>query len=124
MRAGVALIRCDLQRSDWIKGYDNLALMCSEDAWELPNVEELRADLLTVRKKVTATGTTIELAKGADQMHPYYSLPLVLATHKGVPSPEPEARTLTASEELQDQERRMWEPVEAEIAEREEEWEN
>ena len=123
MRAGVALMRCDLQRSDWIKGYDNLALMCSEDAWELPNVEELRADLLTVKKKVTATGTAIEMAKGADQMHAYYSLPLVLATYKGVPSPDEEVRPLTQGEELAAQEARMWAPVEADIAERAASWE-
>jgi hypothetical protein len=122
MEAGIALVFENLSRLQWLRGYDYLAALCAEDRLGIPDVEELRSDLLTVKKKVTATGADIELAKGADQMHAYHSLPLVLATYRGVASPDPEERERTPGELLQDEERRHWKPVLEKLAEYRDDW--
>ena len=116
---GLALMPEDLNGAEYVRAFDSVAIMSADGAWELPDLPELRQDLLKVKKKVTASGTAIELGKESDQMRAYYSLALVLATYRGVPSPDPDARVLTEAEELAEQEKRMWEPVLGEIREQE-----
>ena len=76
--AGLVLIEKTWTAASKLLAFDALRLRLSTDALELPPDPTLRADLLSVRRRVTTNGVAIHLPTTGDGRHADYAPPLAL----------------------------------------------
>jgi len=76
--AGLVLIEKTWTAASKLLAFDALRLRLSPDALELPPDPTLRADLLSVRRRVTTNGVAIHLPTTGDGRHADYAPPLAL----------------------------------------------
>jgi hypothetical protein len=70
--------------------FESLRMRLADDGLELPDDPTMRADLLSIRKRVTMNGLAIELPRTADGRHADYAPALALATSKTLTEPPEE----------------------------------
>ncbi len=78
--------------------FESLRMRLADNGLEIPDDPTFRADLLSIRKRVTMNGIAIELPRTADGRHADYAPALALAASKALGDPAPAPRTMTADE--------------------------
>jgi hypothetical protein len=91
--------------------FESLRMRLADNGLEIPDDPPFRADLLSIRKRVTMNGIAIELPRTADGRHADYAPALALAASKALADAALTPVTRTAAEEAKEQEARMWQPV-------------
>jgi hypothetical protein len=91
--------------------FESLRMRLADDGLEIPDDPQFRADLLSIRKRVTMNGIAIELPRTADGRHADYAPALALAASKALADAALPRAQRTEAEEARDQEDRMWQPV-------------
>jgi hypothetical protein len=81
--------------------FESMRMRLADSGLEIPDDPTVRADLLSIRKRVaTSGGFTIELPRTADGRHADYAPALALACSRGMREPPEEVRTLTVDEQI------------------------
>jgi hypothetical protein len=74
--------------------FESLRMRLADDGLEIPDDPLFRADLLSIRKRVTMNGIAIELPRTADGRHADYAPALALAVSKALAEPPIPTRKL------------------------------
>lgn len=83
-RHGLNIVRDEANGPRRVEMYESLRTRFADDGIEIPDVPNLRADILGIRKRVTMSGLAIELPRTADGRHADYAPALALAASKGL----------------------------------------
>lgn len=117
-RHGLGLSLEQITAARKVEMFERLRTKLADGEVELPPDPQLRADLLSVRKRVTMNGIAIELPRTADGRHADYApaVAIVVARHVSLPEPElREPRPGTAAW-MEREEQRLVEQVDRENA--------
>ncbi|HSY21820.1 MAG TPA: hypothetical protein VK841_06885 [Polyangiaceae bacterium] len=79
--------------------FESMRMRMADDGIEIPDDPTLRADLLSIRKRVTMNGISIELPRTADGRHADYAPALALAVARARADPPIPPRALTVNEQ-------------------------
>jgi hypothetical protein len=85
-RYGLTLLVEPQTTSSNLESYTNLQTLVASEAIELSPIPALQRDLLSVRKRATATGWRIELPRSADGRHADYAPALAMAVKHAHPA--------------------------------------
>jgi len=83
-----------------VDNFESMRMRLADDALEIPDDPTFRADLLSIRKRVTQSGISIDLPRTADGRHADYAAALALVLSKQIPDPILRSPALSASERL------------------------
>lgn len=87
-RYDVSLVERPINAANKVEMFENLRTRIADGDIELPPDPQLRADLLSIRKRVTNTGISIELPRTADGRHADYAPALALCLAQNIPAPD------------------------------------
>lgn len=87
-RYDLALIERSINAANKVEMFENLRTRIADGDIELPPDPQLRADLLSIRKRVTNTGISIELPRTADGRHADYAPALALCLAQNITPPD------------------------------------
>lgn len=83
-----------------VEQFESLRMRLADNGLEIPDDPLFRADLLSIRKRVTMNGIAIELPRTADGRHADYAPALALAAAKAYGDPPLPAPALGAAEAM------------------------
>jgi hypothetical protein len=99
-RHGLAVYPETITAPRKVELFESLRMRLADDGVEIPDDPTVRADLLSIRKRVTMNGVAIELPRTADGRHADYAAALALAASKVLSDPPAPTRAAPTPEEL------------------------
>lgn len=107
-RHGLMLVEDVITAPRKVELYEGLRARLADGGAELPPDPQVRADLLSLRKRVTANGIAIELPRTADGRHADYAPAIAMALDRAVSPPQAQRHAEDDEERLADARRKAF----------------
>ena len=114
-RHGLSVSIETITAANKVQMFESLRVRIADDGIEIPDDPIVRADLLSIRKRVTMNGIAIELPRTADGRHADYAPALAIAAAKAIADPPIQKAALVPGSREWEAERsaREWEEIQS-----------